>query len=55
MNRKDLFNRLYNKLLISEVFDVMNYSCNDDLEKEVMEIIEEVFRDYIILQGDVLP
>ena len=54
MNRKDLFNRLYNKLLMSEVLNIFNYNTQEDLQMEVMEIIEEVFRDVLIIQGDVL-
>ena len=54
MNRKDLFNRLYNKLLTSEVLNIMDYNTQEDLNMEVMEIIEEVFRDVIIIQGEVL-
>lgn len=54
MTRKELFAKLYVKLLQADVFDIMNYNCNDDLEKEVVSVIEEVFRDYLIIQGETL-
>lgn len=54
MNRKDLFNRLYNELLMADVLNIFDYNTQEDLNMEVMEIIEKVFRDFIIVQGDVL-
>lgn len=52
--RKQLFGQLYTELLKSDVLNLQNYNSGEDMEKEINGIVEEVFRDYMIIRGEEL-
>lgn len=49
MNRKDLFSKLYNELLEQGFIDTNNFSDEYSCEREFLEIITTVFKDYYLL------
>ena len=52
MMRKELFKKLYERLAEADVLNVYDVP-EEEMETVVVEIAEQVFRDYLILQGDI--
>ena len=52
MMRKELFKKLYERLAEADVLNVFDVP-EEEMETVVVEIAEQVFRDYLILQGDI--
>lgn len=54
MERKELYEKLYDKLLDADVLDINNFNSETDLKKAVIEIAEDALKDYIILRGELV-
>lgn len=49
MNRKDLFSKLYNKLLEEGFIDENNFMDECTCKREFIESVETFFKDYYLL------
>lgn len=53
MDRANIFERIFEELVDNDLIDLQNYEY-ENAKKVVMEIMENRFKDFLIIQGEML-